>query len=131
VLNAFFVPRLGSMIYSMNGMVSQLYLQADEPGIFPGLSSHFSGDGFSGMSFEVYALPREQFNGWVDRAREAGPALDDTAYRALLRQTSNVLPYTYSNVRDGLFDDIVRRVLPPGEGPQTTEPRLALVEPGQ
>ncbi|MFX8278026.1 ubiquinol oxidase subunit II, partial [Acinetobacter baumannii] len=31
VFNAFFVPRLGSMIYAMPGMVSQLNLQADRP----------------------------------------------------------------------------------------------------
>jgi len=131
VLNAFFVPRLGSMIYSMNGMVTQLYLQADMPGIFPGLSSHFSGAGFSGMSFEVYALTPEQFDGWVDRARGSGPVLDDAAYRALLLPSQDNLPYTYRSIRDGLFDDIVRRVLPPGEGPQTTAPRLALTEPAK
>jgi cytochrome o ubiquinol oxidase subunit II len=32
VFNVFFVPRLGSMIYAMPGMVSQLSLQADRPG---------------------------------------------------------------------------------------------------
>ena len=51
VMNAFFVPQLGSMIYTMNGMTTQLYLQADAPGTFLGLSSHFSGDGFSGHAF--------------------------------------------------------------------------------
>ena len=49
VMNAFFVPQLGSMIYVMNGMASDLNLQADQPGTFRGISSHFSGDGFPGM----------------------------------------------------------------------------------
>src|SRR4029077_7163335 len=57
VLNAFFIPQLGSMIYTMNGMRTQLHLQADPPGIFRALSSHYSGDGFSGMHFEVQAVP--------------------------------------------------------------------------
>ena len=35
VMNAFFVPQLGSMIYTMNGMVTQLNLQADETGHVP------------------------------------------------------------------------------------------------
>ena len=35
VMNAFFVPQLGSMIYTMNGMTTQLNLQADEPGTYP------------------------------------------------------------------------------------------------
>jgi cytochrome o ubiquinol oxidase subunit 2 len=31
VMNVFFVPQLGSMIYTMNGMTTQLNLQADSP----------------------------------------------------------------------------------------------------
>src|SRR6202140_1847643 len=47
VMNTFFVPQLGGMIYTMNGMADDLYLQADHPGVFAGRSAHFSGDGFS------------------------------------------------------------------------------------
>src|SRR3984885_340462 len=53
VMNAFFVPRLGSMIYTMNGMRTQFTPRADAPVTFLGLSSHYSGDGFSGMHFDV------------------------------------------------------------------------------
>ena len=56
-MNGFFVPQLGSMIYTMNGMTTQLNLQADTAGIFHGLSAQFSGDGFSDMHFEVQARP--------------------------------------------------------------------------
>src|SRR6202161_1452373 len=41
VMNAFFIPQLGSMIYTMNGMTTQLNLRADSAGVFHGLSSHF------------------------------------------------------------------------------------------
>src|SRR6201996_8711255 len=44
VFNVFFVPRLGSMIYAMPGMVSQLNLQADRTGELWGTSAQFSGD---------------------------------------------------------------------------------------
>ena len=67
VLNAFFVPQLGSMIYTMNGMTTQLNLHADSPGIFQGLSSHYSGAGFSDMHFDVEALPADRFSAWVLR----------------------------------------------------------------
>ncbi len=56
VMNAFFVPQLGSMIYTMNGMTNQLYLSADKPGTYDGLSSHYSGDGFSDMHFDVRGI---------------------------------------------------------------------------
>jgi len=64
VMSAFFIPQLGSMIYTMNGMTTQLYLQADAPGTFPGLSSHFNGDGFPDMHFDVRAVPADQFAAW-------------------------------------------------------------------
>ena len=74
VMNAFFVPQLGSMIYTMNGMATQLNLQADAPGTFRGLSSHFSGDGFSGHAFRCACACRPmQFNAWVEKARKQRP----------------------------------------------------------
>src|SRR5258708_25451444 len=54
VWNVFFVPQLGSMIYTMNKMATELHLQADQPGRFRGLSAHYSGDGFSDIHFDVY-----------------------------------------------------------------------------
>ncbi len=122
VLNVFFVPRLGSMVYTMYGMLSQLNLQADQPGDYPGLAAHFSGDGFSDMRFEVQALPPAQFTAWARGAQANGPSLDDGAYRKLLIQTQNVQPYTYSAVQPGLFDAILHQQLPPGEGPSTGQP---------
>src|ERR1700693_150993 len=53
VMNSFFVPQLGSQIYTMSGMATHLELQADHVGIYPGLSAQFSGDGFADMRFAV------------------------------------------------------------------------------
>ena len=117
VFNVFFVPRLGSMIYAMYGMTTRLNLQADSSGVYPGLSAHFSGDGFPDMAFDVHAVSPEQFVQWASAARVDGPSLDEAAYRKLLAQTQNISPYTYRSVQPGLFDDIVEQRLPPGEGP--------------
>ena len=51
VMTAFFVPQLGSMIYTMNRMGTQLHLFADDPGTFRGLATQLSGDGFAGHAF--------------------------------------------------------------------------------
>jgi cytochrome o ubiquinol oxidase subunit 2 len=117
VFNVFFVPRLGSMIYAMYGMRTRLNLQADRLGVYPGLSAHFSGDGFPGMAFDVHVVSTQQFAEWAAATRVTGPVLDEAAYRKLLRQTQNVTPYTYRSVQPGLFEDIVEQRLPPGEGP--------------
>jgi cytochrome o ubiquinol oxidase subunit II len=122
VMNVFFVPRLGSEIYCMNGMVTQLNLQADQAGSFPGLSANFSGDGFSGMHFNVRAGSARDFADWVASARQSKASLDDAAYGHLRRQSQDERVYTYGNTRDGLFEDIASRKLPPGEGPPTDTP---------
>ena len=121
VFNVFFVPRLGTMIYAMYGMTTRLNLQADRPGVYPGLSAHFSGDGFPGMAFDVHAVPPEQFAQWAEATRALGPVLDEAAYRKLLRQSQDVSPYNYRSVQTGLFEDIVEQRLPPGEGPKTAQ----------
>jgi cytochrome o ubiquinol oxidase subunit 2 len=125
VFNVFFVPRLGSMIYAMYGMTTRLNLQADQLGVYPGLSAHFSGDGFPGMAFDVEAVSPEQFTQWTAATRASGPVLDETAYRNLLRQSQNVAPYTFQSVQTGLFEDIVGQRLPPGEGPATARSAAA------
>jgi cytochrome o ubiquinol oxidase subunit II len=122
VMNAFFIPQLGSMIYTMNGMTTQLNLQADAPGTFRGLSSHFSGDGFADMHFEVLALPAEGFTAWIEAARNTGPTLDPTSYAALARQSINATPFTFRAADPKLFEQIVTQKLPPGPGPRTGRP---------
>jgi cytochrome o ubiquinol oxidase subunit 2 len=122
VMNVFFVPRLGSQIYSMSGMATQLNLQADEPGSYPGLSANFSGDGFPDMRFSFEALPARRFEEWIATSRNTGGVLDDAAYRGLLRQSAGIQPYTYRSVQPGLFDRIVMLQLPRGEGPRSGRP---------
>ena len=122
VMNAFFIPQLGSMIYTMNGMTTQLNLQADTPGTFRGLSSHYSGDGFADMHFDVLALPPEQFAAWIEATRGTGPTLDPGSYAALARQSINIRPFTFRTIESGMFQQIVTQELPPGPGPRTGRP---------
>ncbi len=112
VWNSFFVPQMGSMIYTMPRMATRLNLQADRPGTYEGISAHFSGDGFPGMSFKVQALPADQFAVWAQGARGGGPALDGRAYALLAKPSSYVKPITYGAVAPGLFDSIVMNRAP-------------------
>ena len=122
VFNVFFVPRLGSMIYAMPGMISQLHLQADRPEQTWGLSAHFSGDGFSDMQFAVKSVPAADFQAWAAGARGAGPTLDQAAYAGLTQQTQRVQPATYGAIDPRLFDAVANQTLPPGPGPQPESP---------
>ncbi len=124
VMNAFFIPQLGSMIYTMNGMTTQLNLRADAAGTFRGQSSHFSGDGFSDMHFKVRSLPAEQFAAWVEATRGAGPTLDASSYTELAKQSMHVPPSTFGAVAHHLFHQVVTQKLPPGPGPRTGRPNV-------
>jgi cytochrome o ubiquinol oxidase subunit 2 len=111
------------MIYTMNGMATQLDLRADAPGTYAGRSSHYSGDGFSDMHFDVQVMPAYGFAGWVSSTRANGPILDDKSYADLAKQSTKVAPFTYRNVEPDLFQKIVTQALPPGPGPnQDTNP---------
>jgi len=125
VFNVFFIPRLGSMIYAMPGMVSQLSLQADRPARLMGESAQFSGDGFSDMQFETRSVPAGDFAAWVQAARSAGPVLDAAAYSALARQSQNVPPVTYRAVDPQLFQAVASQKIAPGPGPAPENPSHA------
>jgi cytochrome o ubiquinol oxidase subunit II len=122
VMNAFFIPQLGSMIYTMNGMMTQLNLRADTPGTYLGLSSHYSGDGFSDMHFDVQAVLADRFANWIEATRNSGPTLDAGSYAALAKQSMNISPFTFGAVEPELFHKIVTQQLPPGPGPQAVLP---------
>jgi cytochrome o ubiquinol oxidase subunit II len=117
VMTAFFIPQLGSMIYTMNRMRTQLYLAAHEPGVFRGLATQISGDGFADMHFEVEAMSSQDFYVWLGKARADGPELTPESYIELSKQSVVPAPFTFRTVADGLFEKILDQRLPPGPGP--------------
>jgi cytochrome o ubiquinol oxidase subunit II len=121
VMNSFFVPQLGSQIYTMGKMTTRLYLQADNPGVFQGRSFNFSGDGFSDMHFLVHAVPPDQFAAWAAKTKGAGPALDPQSYAELEKPSQAVPPFTYGSVSSGLFTTIAGGTMPPLAAPQRHE----------
>lgn len=107
VMNSFFVPQLGSQIYTMGGMTTHLNLLADQPGEFPGFSANYSGDGFSWMRFVVKSVPTADFNTWLAQVRGAGSPLDAAAYAELAKPSKDVPPTTYRSVEPKFFERII------------------------
>ena len=64
-MNVFFIPQLGSMIYTMNGMVTQLKLRADTVGDYQGLVG-----AFHRRRLSRHAVRRAR--GLADRFRQLG-----------------------------------------------------------
>ena len=112
VMNAFFVPQLGSQIYTMPGMTTHLNLMADHPGDYPGLSSHYSGDGFSDMRFIVHSVSQSEFVSWAARIRAGGKPLDAGAYAALSRAQISVDAPTFGSVEPDMLERILQLAAP-------------------
>jgi cytochrome o ubiquinol oxidase subunit II len=104
VMNSFFIPQLGSQIYTMPGMTTQLNLQADKPGIYDGLSAQFSGPGFSDMRFTLRAESGEGFAGWVAQVRAGSGVLNEPVLAQLVRPTRAAGELTYGSVPQDPFE---------------------------
>jgi cytochrome o ubiquinol oxidase subunit 2 len=117
VMNSFFVPQLGSQIYTMAGMATQLNLRADTPGTYLGLSAQFSGEGFADMRFDVNVVPADVYAKWLADAKAAASTLDASAYASLTKASKAVAPAIYRAVAPGLFDTIVNETAPAAPGP--------------
>lgn len=115
VMNAFYVPTLAGMIYTMPGMQTQLHAVINEPGTYKGMSSHYSGAGFSGMNFPFHGLEQADFDAWVEKARASGQVLDRDAYRALLVHSENNPAAFYALGDEALYHDILNRCVEPGQ----------------
>jgi len=109
VMNAFFIPQLGSQIYTMAGMETQLHLIANKAGTYDGISANFSGRGFSGMTFAAIATSEMQFNDWVDKIKQSPKKLDLYGYDELAEPSQNNPVEYFSSVKPHLFDAIIDR----------------------
>ncbi|MFC0522245.1 cytochrome aa3 quinol oxidase subunit II [Pontibacillus salicampi] len=93
---ALWIPRLGGQEYNMAGMMNELYLQADEPGVYKGRNANFTGRGFTEQRFEVFAQTPEEFSAWVEQTQEEAPKLTQSQYDELLIP-GHVDPQAYSS----------------------------------
>ena len=83
VMQSFMIPALGSQIYAMAGMVTELNLLADRPGVLMGQNTQFNGFGFQDQKFDTLALPPADFGRWMDAAEAVERPLDESAYKVV------------------------------------------------
>jgi len=113
VMNSFFIPQLGGQIYAMAGMQTKLHLIANDAGKYKGISSSYSGEGFSGMKFTAIATPTEtDFNRWVTQIKASPYTLNNTDDFDKLAQPSKNNPVKYfSNVKPTLFKEQINKFM--------------------
>lgn len=113
VMNSFWIPALGSQIYSMPGMNTQVHLMASKPGTYYGSSANISGAGFAGMHFTVQAGSQDEFSNWVNRLQKSPSKLSQSTYQVLASPSLDNKVAFYSDVTAGLYNDIILKYLPP------------------
>lgn len=109
-MSAFWIPSLGSQIYTMNGMSSQLNLMADHTGSFPGYNTNINGTGYSDMKFTVYSKTQHDFNAWIDSARKS-PNMMDEATLQTISKPGTMNETAYMLMDNQLYDKVVMKYM--------------------
>ena len=114
-MNAFYVPDLAGMVYAMPGMQTELHGVINQAGVFPGLASHNSGAGFSGMTFKFHGLSDAGFAQWVQKAQAEGKALDKATYLQLAKPSERDPVQRFARVDADLYDRVLNRCVEEGQ----------------
>ncbi|MCB5162374.1 ubiquinol oxidase subunit II [Marinomonas algarum] len=106
-MNSFYIPKLGGQIYAMAGMENRMNLMAHEEGEFRGISSNYSGFGFSGMRFKAKVTSEEGFEEWKAGVRASGQVLTDAEYDRLTEKTRDHEVEYFSSINPLQFKNII------------------------
>ncbi|AHG59925.1 ubiquinol oxidase subunit II [Buchnera aphidicola] len=109
VMNAFFIPSLGSQIYAMPGMITKLNLISNSPGKYKGISSNYSGRGFSNMKFTAISVSNNTtFTKWLKVITNSSKKLNTIKiFNAISSPDENHPVEYFSNVKKNLFNEII------------------------
>lgn len=88
VMQSLFIPALGSQIYAMGGMVTQLNLQAGKLGRSLGENTMYNGNGFHQQKFTAQAMTPAKFAAWVGKVRATGIPLDAQIMQLISKRTT-------------------------------------------
>lgn len=122
-MSAFWIPSLGSQIYTMSGMNTQMHLMATKEGTYVGYNTNINGKGYAKMNFSVPVVSKSHFKSWVNKASHSSSMMDETAYRKLMKPSIPTHASEYMLMDPTLYDTIVMKYMAPMDGtnPDTTK----------
>ncbi len=68
----------------MADMITKLNIVADTPGEFMGRNANFSGEGFAENTFNVTAMPPNEFTTWIEEIKATADPLTEKKFNELL-----------------------------------------------
>ena len=110
-MSAFWIPALGTQIYNMNGMSTQLNLRADELGDMKGYTSNINGPGYSRMVFTVHSLSSRHFDEWVKKAQASPDTMNSMMYRKLAVPSTIDGERTYRLTEPDLYNTVLAKYM--------------------
>jgi cytochrome c oxidase subunit II len=73
VIHSFWVPNLMGKRDLIPGMITNTWIQADEPGVYRGQCAEFCGHQHAHMALHVVAEPMDKFQAWIRHQRQPAP----------------------------------------------------------
>lgn len=128
-MSAFWIPALGSQIYAMNGMSSQLNLIADKKGEYRGYSTNINGKGYAGMTFVTDAMSESDFNTTMASIGKSSKTLDEHRYLHLVKPESVTTRDEYKLEDPGLFEHVILKYMS-HEHPQSDDEMHKMMDRG-
>lgn len=110
-MNGFWIPQLGGQVYAMNGMQSKLHLKADGIGIYDGMSSNISGEGFSSMRFKAESVSSTDFTTWITKQQQSREALTKSTYTTLAEPSTEIPVAAFGSVEQDLYTKIIGKYM--------------------
>lgn len=107
VMMAFMIPQLGSQIYAMSGMQTQLNLKPTQTGTFYGKNYQYNGNGFAKSHFHAVSMSEKSFKAWIKKAKSSGQALDTSRYAQLTKPSDMHSVEFFSPVKPHLFRHVI------------------------
>lgn len=108
-MSAFWIPALGSQVYAMNGMESQLNLRATQTGQFTGYTTNINGEGYAKMTFKANVMEEDEYEAKMNAAKSSDRAMDMREYEQLAEPESITEERTYRLANAKLFEMIVNK----------------------
>lgn len=112
-MNSFWIPQLSGQIYSMAGMITQLHIMADEPGVYSGRAAEINGKGYANMTFVAKSSSQSDFDDWVATVKQSPLTLTGNLYDELAKPSIKHPVTLYSSVDSDLFNQKVMKYMHP------------------
>ncbi|MES1934912.1 ubiquinol oxidase subunit II [Salinisphaera hydrothermalis] len=117
VMNAFMIQRMGTQIFAMSGMQTQLHLMSHQTGDFAGGNYQYNGHGFAKNRFVAKAMTKQGYQQWLDKVRAEGKPLDMSRFKQFAKPSVVKNPIYFAPVSSGLFADVIGQFHAP-KGPE-------------